>query len=107
MIAAPVFAAIDSNLLLFLVVNIDISWSNIADDERILAAAKAMVDRSVAAAKAKGLDHPYLYQNYAALQQDVFPSYGKENLAKLRATRQKYDPTGVWQKLQPGYFKLG
>lgn len=89
------------------VINIAISWSDEADDERIMAAAQNMVDRSVAAAKEQGLDNPYLYQNYAALQQDVFPGYGKENYAKLKAISTKYDPSRVFQKLQPGYFKLG
>ncbi|GJN85264.1 hypothetical protein PLIIFM63780_008828 [Purpureocillium lilacinum] len=89
------------------VVNIAISWSNAADDARILAAGQNMVDRAVAAAKARGLDHPFLYQNYASQQQNVFPSYGSDNLAKLRSISAKYDPTKVWQKLQPGYFKLG
>ncbi|OAQ70616.1 FAD binding domain-containing protein [Pochonia chlamydosporia 170] len=88
-------------------INIDISWSNVADDTRILAAAQNMATRFAAAAKAKGLDHPYLYQNYAALQQDVFSSYGKDNVARLKSVQAKYDPTKVWQKLQPGYFKLG
>lgn len=88
-------------------INIDISWSNAADDTRILAAAQNMATRFNAAAKAKGLDHPYLYQNYAALQQDVFTSYGKDNVARLKSIQAKYDPTKVWQKLQPGYFKLG
>lgn len=91
----------------YTVVNVDISWSDPADDERIFAAAQNMLDASVAAAKAKNLDHPYLYQNYASLQQDVFSSYGKDNLARLRAIRAKYDPHEVFQKLQPGYFKLG
>jgi len=79
------------------VVNIAISWSNAADDARILAAGQNMVD----------LDHPFLYQNYASQQQNVFPSYGSDNLARLRSISAKYDPTKVWQKLQPGYFKLG
>ncbi|KAF3909567.1 hypothetical protein AA313_de0205359 [Arthrobotrys entomopaga] len=87
-------------------VNIDISWSNESDDKRIIAAARNFVNRSIAAAKAKGLFNEYLYQNYAALQQDVFPSYGATNYAKLKAVSKKYDPSGVWQKLQPGYFKL-
>ena len=65
-----------------------------------------MTDRAVAAAKAKGLDHPFLYQNYAALQQKVFPSYGAANMAKLKSISNKYDPQQVWQKLTPGYFKL-
>ncbi|UKZ78609.1 hypothetical protein TrVFT333_006355 [Trichoderma virens FT-333] len=88
-------------------INIDISWSNASDDERVLAAAQNMVNRSIAAARAQGLDHPYLYQNYASYQQDVFASYGADNLAKLKSISAKFDPQQVWQKLQPGYFKLG
>ncbi|OAQ99364.1 hypothetical protein LLEC1_01072 [Akanthomyces lecanii] len=87
-------------------VNIDISWTRIADDKRIMAAAQAIVDRSVTAAKARGLDHPYLYQNYASQKQDVFASYGEANFAKLRRISKKYDPDQVLQRLQPGYFKL-
>ena len=66
-----------------------------------------MVDRSVALAKSKGLDNQYLYQNYASQKQDVFGSYGKANLDRLRSIAAKYDPTKVFQTLQPGYFKLG
>jgi hypothetical protein len=78
-------------LILPIVINVDISWSN----------------ASVAVARANGLDHPYLYQNYASYQQNVFASYGADNLARLRSISKKYDPQQVWQKLQPGYFKLG
>ena len=65
-----------------------------------------MVDRSVAAAKARGLYNQYLYQNYASQKQDVFPSYGQANYQKLKSISAKYDPAQVWEKLQPGYFKL-
>ena len=53
-----------------------------------------------------GLANPYLYMNYASQFQDVVPSYGAANYAKLVATAKKYDPTGVFQTLEPGYFKL-
>lgn len=86
--------------------NVAISWSSAADDEVVMAAARNMVMRSNATAYAQGLGHPFLYQNYAALEQPVFAGYGEENLAKLQAASKKYDPEGVWQKLQPGYFKV-
>ncbi|KAM3534913.1 hypothetical protein MY4038_001814 [Beauveria bassiana] len=86
--------------------NIDISWTEIGDDNRIMAAAQAIVDRAVAAAQARGLEHPYLYQNYASQKQDVLASYGEANLARLRSISKKYDPDQVLQRLQPGYFKL-
>lgn len=88
------------------VLNLAVSWSNEADDTRILAAMRNIVNRSDTAANAAGLGNAYLYQNYAAAEQNVFGSYGAKNLAKLKAVSKKYDPTGVWQKLQPGYFKL-
>jgi hypothetical protein len=94
-------------LTLSAVVQIDISWSNIADDERILTAAQNILERSQAAASAAGLLNRYVYQNYASFKQDVFSGYGEENLARLKSVSKKYDPDQVFQKLQPGYFKLG
>jgi hypothetical protein len=90
----------------FLVVQVDISWSLIQDDDRVMATARTATERMNATAYAQGLGYPYIYQNYAALEQPVFESYGQENLEKLKAASKKYDPNGVWQKLQPGYFKL-
>ncbi|KAF8855560.1 FAD-binding domain-containing protein [Acephala macrosclerotiorum] len=86
--------------------NIAISWSSAANDELVMSAARSMVKRSNATAYAQGLGHPFVYQNYASLEQPVFASYGQENLAKLQAVSKKYDPKGVWQNLQPGYFKV-
>ncbi|KAJ5525113.1 hypothetical protein N7494_011763 [Penicillium frequentans] len=87
-------------------VQIDISWSDIADDNRILTAAQKILDGCQAAASAVGLLNKYVYQNYASAGQDVFSGYGQENLARLKAVSAKYDPAQVFQKLQPGYFKL-
>ena len=52
------------------------------------------------------LGFPFLYQNYAAAEQKVFAGYGQSNWKRLREISLKYDPDRVWQKLQPGYFKL-
>ncbi|KFZ24020.1 hypothetical protein V502_01502 [Pseudogymnoascus sp. VKM F-4520 (FW-2644)] len=89
-----------------ILLNIAISWSHEIDDTRVYAAARNIVNRSNATAYAAGLGNAYLYQNYASAEQDVFGGYGAKNLAKLKAISTKYDPNGVWQKLQPGYFKI-
>ena len=89
-----------------LVFNTALQWNNIADDVKVLAAGRNIINRSVAEAKARGLSFRYIYQNYAAAEQNVFEGYGSANHAKLRAISQKYDPEGVFQTLQPGYFKL-
>ncbi|KAJ5709647.1 hypothetical protein N7493_009938 [Penicillium malachiteum] len=87
-------------------VQIDISWSDIADDDRIMTAAQNILDGCQAAASAAGLLNKYVYQNYASAEQNVFSGYGQKNLARLKAVSAKYDPAQVFQKLQPGYFKL-
>ncbi|KAK4184090.1 hypothetical protein QBC35DRAFT_466772 [Podospora australis] len=48
----------------------------------------------------------WTYLNYADKSQDPLGSYGKENLRKIKAAADKYDPQGVFQKLVPGGFKI-
>ncbi|KAK5135908.1 hypothetical protein LTR08_004366 [Meristemomyces frigidus] len=81
-------------------------WIDPADDETVLKACQNIVDNTVEYAKAKGLDHEYLYMNYASQYQNVVPSYNATNQARLAAVAKTYDPTGVFQTLQPGHFKL-
>ncbi|KAK5109863.1 hypothetical protein LTR62_006470 [Meristemomyces frigidus] len=86
--------------------NIASMWADSSRDEEVMAAHSRMIDRMVAAAKELGVYHPYIYQNYAANEQDVFAGYGEENRARLREISRKFDPEQVFQRLQPGYFKL-
>lgn len=81
-------------------------WSNKADDALVLDALRKIYDESVRVAKERGLYSPYIYMNYATGSQDVIGSYGQVSRDMLRAVSRKYDPTGVFQRLQPGYFKL-
>ena len=59
------------------------------------------------AAKKIELDHRYLFQNHAFEEEDIFGGYGERNLRRLLRIREDVDPDEVFQKLQPGYFKLG
>lgn len=47
-----------------------------------------------------------VYLNYASTRQDVFASYGADNVKYLREVAAKYDPTGVFQTRIPGGFKI-
>jgi hypothetical protein len=96
-------SAADGPLILL---NLAFMWESPSDDHAILIACQNIVNKSVAKAKELGLDSPYLYMNYASQFQSVVPSYGAANHAKLVNTAMKYDPDGVFQTLQPGYFKL-
>lgn len=50
--------------------------------------------------------HPYIFQNHAFEEQDVFPGYGELNYDRLRTVRLAVDPDSLFQKLQPGFIKL-
>ena len=52
------------------------------------------------------MNNDYIYMNYASPYQDVIESYGAENKQRLKDIAEEYDPIGVFQRLQPGYFKL-
>ncbi|KAF2473676.1 FAD binding domain-containing protein [Lindgomyces ingoldianus] len=89
-----------------LLLNLNMMWSNSADDARILEVNSNIIERTVAEAKKRGLSNEYIYMNYASQFQAVVPSYGATNQQKLKTIANKYDPTAVSQELQPGYFKL-
>lgn len=89
-----------------LLLNFPVKWENAEDDAEVMATAHRIRDRTSEKAKQLGQFHRYLYQNYADSDQDVLASYGEENLVRLREISRKYDPEQVFQKLQPGYFKL-
>jgi len=93
-------------LISLIVINFSWQWSFAADDALIIETVQNLVAQVNNTAYSSGLGHRFLYQNYAALQQDVFASYGAENHARLKSIAAKYDPEGVFTKLQPGYFKL-
>lgn len=65
-----------------------------------------VLERIKAVAVSEGVQNDWVYMNYASQFQDVISSYGSGNKAALKRIAAKYDPTGVFQKLQPGYFKL-
>jgi hypothetical protein len=95
-----------SNTVCLTVINVSIAWTDIADDDRIMEFAANLISSGVALAESRNLAFRYIYQNYAAAAQDVFAGYGPTNQARLKAIHQKYDPTNVFTKLQPGYFKI-
>jgi hypothetical protein len=81
-------------------------WDDPENDEAVHFAIGKFLDRAVALGKEMKLHHPFIYRNYANGTQDVFGGYGENNRRKLRKIQKKYDPEGVFSKLQPGCFKL-
>ncbi|KAI6876293.1 hypothetical protein KC338_g357 [Hortaea werneckii] len=83
-----------------------LSWTNAEQDVLFKGQAKWLRDELAAFAKSIGADNEYIYLDYADADQDPLGSYGEENVRKMKVAAKKYDPKGVFQKLQPGGFKL-
>lgn len=81
-------------------------WDLESDDDTIYAFASRVLQRIKDEAEKRGKASKFLYMNYSSKFEDVIASYGKENKDRLKAVARRYDPQGVFQKLQPGYFKL-
>ncbi|KAK1985581.1 FAD binding domain-containing protein [Colletotrichum cereale] len=90
----------------FYIMQISIMWSNKEDDDAVYAFSSRLLERINAEAEARGLGNDYVYMNYASKFQDAVSGYGAENKDRLKSVAKKYDPVEVFQKLQPGYFKL-
>ncbi|KAI4660763.1 uncharacterized protein J4E79_005331 [Alternaria viburni] len=83
-----------------------LSWTDEKDDKVVLKAAQDFLSASVAMAKELGAYNDYMYMPYSSPYQPVISGYGAQNVARLNKVSKKYDPTGMFQNLQPGYFKL-
>jgi hypothetical protein len=90
----------------YFIMNMGSNWNDTADDARILEFNAKVVGLVKEKARQLGADNDFIYMNYASQFQDVVAGYGLKNKAKLIEVSKKYDPTGVFEILQPGYFKL-
>ncbi|KAF2683857.1 FAD-binding domain-containing protein [Lentithecium fluviatile CBS 122367] len=86
--------------------NLAITWSKAEDEPRMINFCSDVIKAAKAEAQRLGADNDFIYMNYALQYQDPLGSYGAANLNKLRPVAAKYDPTAVFQKLLPGYFRL-
>lgn len=77
-----------------------------SDDDKVLAAALALIESIESLAAERGKASRYRFTNYAYKSQNVLQGYGKESLERLRRVSEKYDPQGFFQKAVPGGFKL-
>ncbi|GAB1194205.1 hypothetical protein APSETT444_003446 [Aspergillus pseudonomiae] len=90
-------------LILF---NMAFWWDNAADDNAVYAFIYDYFKVITEEAKKRGIAHQYIYMNYGSQFQDVIAGYGADSKARLQKVAATYDPRGVYQTLQPGYFKL-
>ncbi|EEQ32090.1 hypothetical protein McanMca71_001675 [Microsporum canis] len=89
-----------------IIMNPSARWENAEDDEIVIDAYVGWLKKAKAKATERGLWNDFVYMNYASVKQDPIQSYGSANIERLESVAKKYDPEGVFQRLQPGYFKL-
>ena len=82
------------------------AWNHSSNEAAIMEAAEEYVRTSKNMARNLGVDNDYHYMPYSSGYQPVIAGYGAENMARLDAVSRRYDPSRVFQTLQPGYFKL-
>lgn len=108
---SPCHIYIHPYLILFLanlpqVVLLGVSWTDAADDDTITNAVTDLFKKFDKYVASKKKTNPFKYLNYAHETQKPIKGYGAANVKKLKAVSKKYDPSGMFQKLVPGGFKL-
>ncbi|KAG9220192.1 hypothetical protein CCMSSC00406_0007113 [Pleurotus cornucopiae] len=93
----------DGDLILL---NLNSVWVNESDDAAMQAAVRKVINWATQEAKKRNVLHPWLYINYALPDQDVYSSYGRDNIKVLKQIQAKYDNKNLLAKLWKGGFKL-
>lgn len=83
------------------------TWNDEEDDGAVNEWLKSFTTALEEEAKRRKLQRSFIYMNYAHQDQNVIASYGASNGLRLRRVAAHYDPSGLFQKLQRGGFKLG
>ncbi|KAM0351084.1 hypothetical protein ACHAPU_002866 [Fusarium lateritium] len=89
-----------------MIVQLSTSWEDAELDDAIENSSRELIAEVEKIAKKRGLDHGYVYMNYAGSTQRVQKSYGKKSLRKLKKVAEKWDPEEKLKSLWKGYFKL-
>ncbi|KIK65277.1 hypothetical protein GYMLUDRAFT_38710 [Collybiopsis luxurians FD-317 M1] len=84
-----------------------ITWTEPADEPAIKEATNTLGAWGEAEARRRGLLNDFVYLNYANGGQRVYErSVTPEDLDKMREIQQKYDPSGTFENLWRGGYKL-
>ncbi|KAG5295162.1 FAD binding domain-containing protein [Histoplasma ohiense] len=89
-----------------LLVLVNVMWADRADDEAVLKAVSDIINAVKYEAESSKKLNKFIYMNYASQFQSVIESYGSASYERLLQVARRYDPSRVFQELQPGYFKL-
>lgn len=83
-----------------------LGWTEAEDDELFINLGLMLTDGIQNFTAAQGTAVDYLYLNYADKDQDVLSAYGADKVTFMKKAAGKYDPSGVFQEMVPGGFKI-
>lgn len=77
-----------------------------SDDAAARKAVETMAESVQSLAKKQGLLLDFMCMSFATGSQKVLRSYGADNVKRMQDTAAKYDPDGVFQRMQNNGFLL-
>jgi len=81
-------------------------WKDAKYDDLMATAAQKWYEEVQKVTNAMGTGDRFIYYNFAHYTQKPLCGYGTENVRFMQQVAAKYDPTGVFQRLSPGGFKV-
>ncbi|KDQ27404.1 hypothetical protein PLEOSDRAFT_1104095 [Pleurotus ostreatus PC15] len=78
-------------------------WTNPEESALMKAKTQEYLKVSMDLARERGLLTEFIYANYASGTQNVLESYGEENIKKMRAVKEKYDPNDLLEVWKGGW----
>lgn len=90
----------------YFILNFNAAWNRKEDEPKFHRVISKVIETVKTEAKRRSLDNDFVYLNYASEYQDPIGNYGTANKERLIKISKKYDPAQVFQRLQPGGFKL-
>jgi hypothetical protein len=81
-------------------------WTEDTHDDLARSQIRLLISSIESMARARGLLLDFQFMNDASYTQSPLQSYGSDSLALLKAASEKWDPDGVFQRLQNSGFLL-
>ena len=92
--------------LVWIGATVNIGWSRAEDDSAVYSILEDCVAAITEYAQTMGVYGSFQFLNDAFQSQQPLQSYGTGSYGKLKSASLQYDPSGVFQHLVPGGFKL-
>ncbi|PLB48629.1 hypothetical protein P170DRAFT_166315 [Aspergillus steynii IBT 23096] len=81
-------------------------WALAQDDIRVQRWSQKLAEKLHDANRRNGISTEFVYMGDAGEWQDPFAGFPSENVARMKSIQKRYDPQGIFTRLNTGGFKL-